>query len=144
MADTYPWGSQTPTKRVDALKRQISANDQKRTDQVESHRKRIAEIDETDRQLKKDLGAAQTIVDREHREAMSAAAAKMMEKVLASAGTDISESLKSGELEKLLGEALSKVGTAPARKRPDKAAATPAPSAPTAPQGGGGDDGGAE
>lgn len=131
MAETYPWGPQAPTKRVDAIKRQITTNDQKRTDQIEAHRKRIAEIDDTDRQLKKDLAAAQAVVDREHREAMSAAAARMMEKALAGSGVDISEALKTGEFEKLLAEAIGKVGTSPSRRKSEKqgpASARPEPS----------------
>lgn len=127
MAETYPWGPQAPTKRVDALKRQIATNEQKRTDQIEAHRKRIVEIDETERQLKKDLAAAQAVVDREHREAMSSAAARMMEKVLAGSGADISEALKTGEFEKLLAEALGKVGTSAPKRRSEKQAPAPAP-----------------
>ena len=133
MAEAYPWGSQAPTKRVAQLERQISANDEKRREQIEAHRKRIAEIDDSDRQLKKDLNAAQAVVDREHKEAMSAAATRTLEKVLAAAGTDIADALKSGELEKLLADALAKVGTTvPTKKRGSATAAAPAAQTPDA------------
>lgn len=133
MADTYPWGALAPVKRVAAVESQIAANDKKRNDCVEAHKKRMAEIDETDRRLKGDLRQATAVVEREAKEATVAAATKAFEKVMASlyaSGVDVSEIVRGGDLEKVLGKAMAEAGAKPRSGR--KAASTssaPAPSA---------------
>jgi hypothetical protein len=133
MADAYPWGSQSPAKRVSALESNIQANDRKRAAAIESHKARIAEIDEADRQFRSDLKAANVIVDRERREATSAAAAKVLDRIIGSANSDvdIDDAIRSGEFEKLVMKAIADAAAAKAKPKgkakpdADPAEATP-------------------
>jgi len=132
MADTYPWGALAPVKRVAAVESQIAANDRKRTECVEAHKKRMAEIDETDRKLKGDLRQATAVVEREAKEATVAAATKAFEKVMASmfaSGVDVSEIVRSGDLEKVLGKAMTDAGAKPRSGRKGASAPTTPPAA---------------
>ena len=106
----YPWGTMPPVKRVAALERQIRENDGRRTKQLAEHRTAIAAIDEADRGLKADLRTAQSVVEREFRESQAVAASRTLEKVLGATGVDIGEALSSGLFERLMREALGRVG----------------------------------
>lgn len=119
MADAYPWGSQSPAKRVSALEGNIVANDKKRSAAIESHKARIAEIDEADRQFRSDLKAANIIVDRERREATSAAAAKVLDRIIGSANSDvdIDDAIRSGEFEKIVMKAIADAAAAKAKPK---------------------------
>ncbi len=131
MADTYPWGALAPVKRVAAVESQIAANDRKRNDCVEAHKRRMAEIDEADRRLKGDLRQATAVVEREAKEATVAAATKAFEKVMASlyaSGVDVNGIVRSGDLEKVLGKAMTEAGVKPKAGR--KGTAAPTASAP--------------
>lgn len=130
MADTYPWGALAPVKRVTAIESQIAANDRKRNECVEAHKKRMSEIDETDRRLKGDLRQATVVVEREAKEATVAAATRAFEKVMASmfaSGVDVNEIVRNGDIEKILGRAMTEAGAKPKATRRTSAPAASAP-----------------
>lgn len=123
MADTYPWGNQAPAQRVAKLEASLRANEKKRLDAIEAHKRKIAEIDEADRLLKGDLKAAQNVVDREKREATTAAASKVLEKVIGTASVDVDEVIRSGEFEKIIQKALADAAALAAQDRKSAAKA---------------------
>lgn len=89
MADTYPWGSQSPQARLSKLQRDLGKNQQAREHYMETHRARVAEFDERDRSLKSDIRACETIIDKERTEANSQALAKLLARVASSSNVDL-------------------------------------------------------
>jgi hypothetical protein len=127
MTEAYPWGAQSPVKRVSALEAQIKANESKKEAAVKRHREEVRVLDETDRGLRADLRTAQVVVERERSEANASAASSILLKVLKATGVDVEEAIRTGSFESVMAEALSKV--APGKSRKPKTVVPPAASA---------------
>lgn len=116
----YPWGAQSPAKRVATVERQIASNEKKKAAAVEAHNAKIAGFDEVDKGLKADLRQAQNILDREERDQIKANASKSLDKVLdklISDGVDLGAVIESGEFAKAI-EGMAKASGPEAATKP--------------------------
>ena len=103
----YPWGAQTPSKRVASVEKQIAAVEKKKKAATDAHASKMAEFDVTEKALKADLRQAQNVLDREEKDQVKAAASKSFEKVLdklISDGVDIEKAIENGDLMKAMRE----------------------------------------
>lgn len=103
MADQYPWGSQAPQTRLSKIQSTLKANERAREKFLESHRVRMAQFEEVERQAKADLRQCQNIIDKERGEANAASLSRMVLRLMGTASPDqIETALKDGSLEQKL------------------------------------------
>ena len=70
----YPWGAQSPVKRVEAVEKQLTAIEKKKSAAIEAHKVKMEGIDKIEKGLKSDLRQAQNAVEKEATEQAKAAA----------------------------------------------------------------------